>query len=496
MDQAPISTNGPPSNTGRLVLKNTLLLVASQALGMPLSILINALMARHLGVEDFGYSYLVTTYANFGFLLVEWGQDGALPALVARARQRSGEFLGSALAWRVLTSFFVSGVLIGITSVLGYDPDFPLFMALGCLWFAIKSLLNACQEAVRGLERMDVAAVSYVAFQLVLVGLVVPTLLLGGKLSAVLVAHAAACFVVLVFVWRYLRPVGIGPLGVTKSGVRELFMLGGPFLMFSIAMVLQPNVDAFFLSRLAPPEPVGWYAVARRLIGVILFPASALIGALYPTLCRLYSENQKAFLDMSRSAIRGSAVLVVPIAVACAAYPDVGISIFGRESFEPAEDDLRILSVFVFLVYFSMPLGCCILAAGRQRIWALIQGVCVVVSAGLDPLLVPWFQERAGNGGLGICVSTVASEVLMVGAGLWLTPKGVFDRSFLKSALKVLLSGAAMLGAVWALKGINPFVSAPIALLSYGLCLWAVGGIDKDQVEILRGYIGRKLRRQ
>ena len=42
------------------------------------------------------------------------------------------------------------------------------------------------------------------------------------------------------------------------------------------------------------------------------------------------------------------------------------------------------------------------------------------MSAVLDPILVPWFQARKHNGGLGICASTVASEVLMLVSGLFL----------------------------------------------------------------------------
>ena len=50
--------------THRLVLRNTLMLVGAQLLGMPLSIVLNAMMARYLGPEDFGYIYLASTFAS------------------------------------------------------------------------------------------------------------------------------------------------------------------------------------------------------------------------------------------------------------------------------------------------------------------------------------------------------------------------------------------------------------------------------------------------
>jgi hypothetical protein len=44
---------------------------------------------------------------------------------------------------------------------------------------------------------------------------------------------------------------------------------------------------------------------------------------------------------------------------------------------------------------------------------------------GLDPILVPWFQRRIGNGGAGLCVTGVVAELIVVGAGIALMPKGV-----------------------------------------------------------------------
>ena len=218
--------------------------------------------------------------------------------------------------------------------------------------------------------------------------------------------------------------------------------------------------------------------------------------ALYPTLCRLHLEDQEMFPRTTRSALRFVMVLVVPVALGCALYPEIGIAIFSRQSFGPAADNLRILSIFVLLVYFTMALGCCILAAGKQKTWAVVQCLCVVVSAVLDPLLVPWFQSRMGNGGLGTCVATVVSEVGMLVAGVWLTPRGVFDRTLLRQLSLALFAGGVMAAAGMLLRSVNPFVAAPLAVTAYGVALVAIGGVDKDSLQMFRGIIGRKLARR
>ncbi|MEI9953265.1 MAG: hypothetical protein WDO74_30885 [Pseudomonadota bacterium] len=163
-------------------------------------------------------------------------------------------------------------------------------------------------------------------------------------------------------------------------------------------MALQPLIDAAYLSKLGTLEAVGWFSVARRLVGLLLFPATALIGALYPTLCRLWVSDPADFLRVTRGSLHSVALLVMPIALGCALYPDVGVAIFSKKAFGPAADDLRVLSAFLFLVYFTMPIGVCVLASGKQRAWSIVQSLCIAVSVVLDPILVPWFERRYGNG--------------------------------------------------------------------------------------------------
>jgi O-antigen/teichoic acid export membrane protein len=479
-------------HTSRLVLRNTLLLVAGQVLGMPLSIVVNAIMARYLGPEDFGYMYLASTFGSFGFLLVVWGQAGTLPAMVAKDQTQAGALIGTGFVWRLVTSFLVYGVIAAGCWLLGYARAFQVALFLVCVGCAISTMMTLILDTVRGFERTDVTAYGQLGWQFLVAVMVIPTLLWGGRLNSVLIAQNVAVAVTLVLVWRAMRLIDVKKYSFDREILKRLLIEGMPFLSLNITMALQPNIDGIFLSKLAPVESVGWYAAARKLIGVLVYPAAALTTALYPTLARLHGENSEGFLSTTRGALRATTVLVVPVALGCALYADIGIRIFSRESFGPAEADLQVLAIFLFACYFSMVLGSALTAAGRPRGWAVAQFVCVLVSVVADPLLVPWFQTHYGNGGLGICVSTVASEILMVAAGIWLSPRGLFDRVLGRQLLQTVLAGGAMVAAARLLRGITDFVSAPISVGAYVGCLWAVGGLGKEQLQILRGIVKKK----
>jgi O-antigen/teichoic acid export membrane protein len=494
---APSSAAKPDTQgLNRLIIKNTFYLTAAQALTVPLSVLMNAMMARYLGPTDFGLIYFASTLCGFALLIVEWGHAGALPALVARDRTVSGALLGTSVLWRLALSALSYVVLAAATSLLGYGGEAQWAIGLVFLGTVLTTLVAACKDTIRGFERTDIPAYVHVGQQLLTVLFVSVTLVVGGKLRSALAVQVVSTGLALAAVLRQLRPVGIQTLRYTRSALNALSKEGTPFVFFGLVMALQPSIDALYLSKLAPLEVMGWFAAARRLIGVLLFPAGALSGALYPTLCRLFTSDPESYRRASAGALQGITLLVVPVSLGCALYPDIGVAIFSRTSFQPAQDDLLVLSAFLFLVYFSMQLGTSVLAAGRSRGWTVAQLLCVLVSVVLDPILIPFFQKRTGNGGLGPCVAAVVSEVLVVVAGFILLPKGVLGKSALRSMALALASGVVMAVVSIVLRRfMSPFIAAPLAVAAYAVSLWATGGIEKSQIAAIRGFFGRKFSR-
>lgn len=485
----------PNASAGRVVVRNTLFLSAAQVVMIPLSIATNAIMARYLGPVEFGHIYLATTLCGFAFLLIEWGGQGVLPAEIAREHARAATFLGTSIGFRTLISGVVYLALAFGCHLFGYGRELQWALGLSFVSTLLSSFGNALKDTVRGFERTDIPAIAQVGQQLLVALVTAPVLIIGGRMRATLAAQMVAIAITMWLLWRSLRLVGITRLSFERSTLRSLLREGTPFVFFGAAVALQPNIDAVYLSKLTPEAVMGWFAVSRRLLGVLLFPASALLSALYPTLCRLFTTDLPGFVKTARGSLYSVALVVVPIALGCGLYPEIGISIFSRDSFGPAEDNLRVSAAFVFLVYFSMPLGICILAANKQRAWSIVQSLCVAISLALDPVLVPIFQRRTGNGGLGPCVAGVISEIVVVVCGVVLAPAGIFDRRFARSVGLAVVAGGAMAGCAHLLRSITPFVAAPISVLVYAVGLVVTGAIEKEQIAKVRGMVQRRLSR-
>lgn len=477
------------------LIRNTFFLTAAQAVTIPISVLSNALTGRYLGSEEFGYLYLATTVCGFAILGLEWGLQGSTPALVARDKSQAGLYLGTGLVWRALASLLVSAGLAAVCVLLGYNNAARWAVALSFPLAALNSVAAGFKDTIRGFERTDIPAFAHVAQQVMMVVVLVPVLMLGGQLRALLISQIVIAGITVYFLRRSLKLVGVSSLTFQTDALKKLLGLGTPFVVFGLTMALGPFINGAFLAKLVPAEVIGWYGVSQRLVGLIIFPATAIVNALYPTLCRLHTEDKAEFVKVTRGALYSVALIALPASVGCCVFPEIGVSIFGSQEFGGAADHLRVMSLFVFLVYFSMPLGIATLASDRQRAWTLVQCICLAVSVAGNPFLVPYFQQKMGNGAVGTCLTLVLSELLVVGCGIGLAPRGLFDRGLVKSLVVATAAGAVMFGVALATKPISLFVSVPLSLLSYGLVAWFGGAVQPATVQLFKTKIAGKLQR-
>jgi hypothetical protein len=90
-------------------------------------------------------------------------------------------------------------------------------------------------------------------------------------------------------------------------------------------------------------------------------------------------------------------------------------------------------------------------------------------------------------------VTLVISEAIVVGCGIVFTPRGLFDRTLLKSIGLAIVAGAAMLGVALLLKPISLFVAVPVACLVYAAIAWFGGAVQPTTADMISGKLGRVL---
>ncbi len=73
---SPLTGLAERTESGRgTVARNAFHLVLGQAATTALAIVFSAALGRSLGTSDFGLYFLITSFATFAYVLVDWGQQ-------------------------------------------------------------------------------------------------------------------------------------------------------------------------------------------------------------------------------------------------------------------------------------------------------------------------------------------------------------------------------------------------------------------------------------
>lgn len=498
MPSAAAPTTGPGDvdtpHAGHIVGRGMLSLVFSQLVTTPVSMLVQALIARHLGAGPFGAIYFATATLGVWYLFVEWGGHAQVAAEVARDRRAGARLFASGMLLRLCLAAVVLVAIPPFGRWMGYDDDVRLALTLVSMKLALQGLGALCLAVIRGHEKVPWQAASAIFGNLTEAILVVGTLLGGGGLAGVLIAQVVAAALTLTVQIGMVVRLHLGSWRPDWRTAVAILQGGFSFLILDVVVRLQPYIDATFLSWLAPPEALGWHAAATRISGVLIFPALTLNFALYPTLARLWVTDRPTYEHLVRLGLRTVAIFGILAGTGTAIFAPWAVSwIYGADDFGPAGASLSVMSVFILLVYGSIVVGPAISAAGRQWRWCAAQSLCLVVSAVLDPLLIPWAQTHYGNGSLGVSLSIGIAEIAMLTLGLAILPVGVVNRSLGRTLGRCLTAavGAAAVGlALHAL----PVLAIPATVLTYVGLLRAMRELDADLLMLTPPWLGNALR--
>ncbi|HMK73089.1 MAG TPA: oligosaccharide flippase family protein [Myxococcaceae bacterium] len=491
---APPAPAGTSSGAG--LARNALYLLIGQAATLALGFVFNGFVAK-IGVEGYGLYFLINSFASFALVLVDWGTQFFGIREVAREPERGGELLGTSLVLRA-----AGGVLVALPTgiaawALGYDRRTILY-SVAFLAASIPLFVSQSYGMVfRGRDRMDLDAAVSVANRaagvlLVLLGLFA----LHRGLGSVIAVQGIAGLVALgLAVWLH-RQVATGRLHFSRAAARQLLAGGTAIVAMTVAVYVQPYVDAVLLSKMVPQEALGWYGAAKNFMGQLLAPALIVGTAAYPRLSRA-SRDPAAFRAEVALAQRPMLWLGGLASVGTWLFADVAIDIFEllahdrAGQYRQAGIILKVFGLGLFLTFVDILLGTALTALGRARAFAVAKVGNLVLAVGLELLLIPYFQARTGNGGLGVTVAGVLAEVVIFVSVLLLMPRGSVGVAIFLDGARALASALGTFLVLTLLPSVTPWVGIPLCIAVFVVLSAAVGLVRRGDLAVFRAMFRR-----
>jgi O-antigen/teichoic acid export membrane protein len=175
-------------------------------------------------------------------------------------------------------------------------------------------------------------------------------------------------------------------------------------------------------------------------------------------------------------------------------FADVAVAlVYARGRFDPAISVLKVFAPVLPLLSIDILLGSALNAAGKTKQLAVVKVLSIAVSTALAILLIVACQARWGNGGIGLILAFMSTEVLMLAAFLWLLPRGAVDRATALDFIRAVISAACTAMIFWALPAMTPWLAIPACVAVFlVIALWSGLILSNDLHTLARVVRGER----
>lgn len=469
---------------------------------LPLAFLVNILIARVLGVEDYGRLAYLTTVITIATVVAGMGVTTALIQFGSREHAAGrpasvNRLLSGAQGFRLL----VMGPLIALAVLAFVRVELWLLVVALIFGVGLPALLGTAQDALTIENRTDRAAqLAMIANAVTQVAVVAAVLTIGtadGVWSArVIVAGAVLALPLFAISRAYRRSVlrPKGPWSLPKSFWKFAIPTGAAGI---IGALTSNRIELVLLDLLSDPLAMGIFGLAFGLAGHVYAPAQALIGPLIPALSGLAeidrSAVRRAFLRTSRVASSVGGLLVAGALPALALMVPV---LYGTDFF-PARDHVVALGLAGAVTLVGSPHSAFLMARLGGRRMLIISVVVLIVNLGLGVVLIPILGVW---GATVCCVSAMLVRVFLVTKGE-ASALGVRPAELGRN-LGALIVGVAVSAAIWGV--VRSLDTAPIPLAATVIggavalhlaTVWLLGvGLSREDVGAIASSLPRGAR--
>ena len=367
------------------------------------------ILARFLGIEQFGVFSLIVAYVGIVNGIVDFKSSEAGIRYIGEAREREeGDRVLSFIKFFYVFDFLVGAAALAACILFAgaaneffirSDGSFELILIYSAS--LLVSSVNRTSEAIlRVFERFRTVAVVRVLRTALRTGLVYACLSLGFGMEGVFVSYVIASFVFFVMlqasVLRALRREGLRSWITARTenvaaiiSETRSFILSSTFVWF-LKNAFSRQLPVLVLGHFSGHEAAGLYKVATVISSAIMKLRDPLDQATYPPLVTAASRGDLGeFVRIVSRSIKSALKFFLPTGAVFLLFASEIILIFFGAEYQPAATAMRIMVVSEVLSAFYFWIDGAELALDRLKRRMFRVTVCSAAYLGALIALVP-----------------------------------------------------------------------------------------------------------
>ena len=471
----------------KTIFKNMSWLFVSQIITSICGFIWTILMARYLGVQQYGIFGFAVSLTGILCILFDFGIGLHSVRHIATDYDSAPKYLGNAIPLKGLFSIFGFFVILIVLIIMKCDQLTITVTLLITIEQIIKKFVELMTATFQAFEEGKFQGISNTLLNVLTFIFILIAIYTDLGLYGISIAYIIANILALVYCYHVLTKHLTKPnYELDKEFCKMITIASLPFAASVILSSIYYSIDMVMLTNMVGSYATGIYNATYKLIGVLTLFYGIYSAVIFPVMSKFFKNNESMLLTLYEKSIKYLLLAIIPIAIATVYYSTDIIQLIYGHQYDASSSVLSILIWTVCLLFVSGAGNTLLNASYKEVAVTKIYAIAAVFNVVLNLILIPYLSYD------GAAITTVLSDVLIVIIQSYVIYKlGHRPNKKLYIDIIKIITGSITLGIALYFLNLNMWVALPVGIIIYFATVYLLRVFDDDDKYVIKEILGK-----
>lgn len=474
-------------NKIQTIFKNMGWLFFSQIIASVCAFVWTILLARYLGVNDYGIMNFAISFTGISAILMDLGMSTHIVRHIATDYDSSPKYLGNAIPLKTILSLLAFIITLFILILMKSDEltiQVTLLFTIERIFVSITGLLNGSLQAV---EEGKYQAVGNILLNILLLIFILISIGSNFGLYGIAISYLLANFIVVIFQYIAVKKRLSKPkFELNWNFYKTILILSIPFALNSFFSLILSSVDMVMITNMISSYANGIYSSSYKLISIFSLLQSVYFTVIFPVMSRLFKNEKKLLIFSFEKSIKYLMLIVIPLSFSIMLYSSDIINLLYGKEYLPAS---QVLVILMWTVPLGFVAGICanlLNASHKEKTVTLNMMIMALFNFIFNLFIIPIYSYN------GAAFTTVLSDILSIVLFFYSIYKldAMPKRKLAIDLIKIII-GSVILIILLSILNLNMWVALPVGIIFYLILILLFKTFDDDDKYIMKEILGK-----
>ena len=470
------------------IFMNTSWMSVSQVITSICAFLWTILIARYLGVSDYGIVSFAISFTGIIVIFMDLGMSTYITREISKHRNLVTKYVNNIFFFKILLAiflFFLSGLILVLLGSPSLTLIVTLIFTFEMIAISMVGFLNGVFQAFEELKYQSIGTI--LNSGLLLIGILL-TMYHNWGVIAIAFSYVVGYFIYFLYMFiKYVQKFSFPKMEINLPFIKSIVINSLPFGLTNFFYTIYFSIDVVMLSYLAGDYSTGLYKSAYNIITVFTTFFPVYQNVIFPVMSKFFEESRDLIKVSYELSVKYLLLFILPISVGIFFYARPVVDLIYNNQYSLATTPVQILIWTVSFLFINGAASTLLNAVDREVIVTKIYIAAAIFNVILNFILIPLYSYD------GAAIATVLSEVLITILTLYYIFQTDFklDIGLLKTVIKLIIA-TIILAIVLYLINVSVWLAIPIGLVVYIILLFVTRVVDDNDKYIINELLKKE----